>query len=333
MIITRTPYRVSLFGGGTDFPAWFCENQGKVISLAIDKYCYISTRILPPFFNHRFRIAYSKVEVTDSYESIEHPAVREAIKLFAPEFSLEIHYDGDLPARSGVGSSSAFVVGLINSLSALKGLNASHSELANLAIRLEQEILKENVGWQDQIACAYGGLNSIEFGPWQNWKISQIKLDFEYLQEITSRMVLVYSGIERISSDISAGMLTNLNKKQKSLKQIMNLADECEKIFLAKGNLDQIGEMLDFSWRLKKEINPHSTSENLNEWYDNAIKAGAIGGKILGAGGGGFFLFWVDKEGREDFLNQIGEVISVPVKICSEGSKVIYNSRSIQEVG
>ena len=195
MIITKTPYRISLFGGGTDHPAWYKDNGGEVISFAIDKYCYLTARVLPPFFDHKYRIAYSKVEMIKNIDEIQHPAVREGIRKFCPDLALEIHHDGDLPARSGVGSSSAFAVGLINSLSLLQNLELSSEDLANQAIILEQEILNENVGSQDQIACALGGLNYIKFGGEQEWVSEKITLTPSMKNQIERRMVLVYSGI------------------------------------------------------------------------------------------------------------------------------------------
>ena len=328
MIITRTPYRISLFGGGSDHPLWFRKNGGSVLSFAINKYCYITTRILPPFFEHRYRIAYSKVEAVRDYELIEHPVVRESIKLYAPELGLEIHHDGDLPARSGIGSSSAFAVGMIRSILALKGKYLSNMDLANEAIILEHNILKENVGWQDQIACAVGGINKINFGPGDNWSLSKIDLDQNYIDQIQSRMILFFSGIQRISSDISSGLLLNLESKEKPIQEVMNLAVKCADLFQKRGDLDEIGEMLDYSWHLKKEMNPYSSTNELDYWYEKAKSAGALGGKVLGAGGGGFMLFWVGQNRRESFIRNMGSINEVPVQISNLGSSVIYQDRS-----
>ena len=323
MVITRTPYRISLFGGGTDYPAWYRENGGEVVSFSIDKYCYLTTRILPPFFKHKFRVAYSKVELTNSFSEIQHPAVREAIRKFSPDLALEIHHDGDLPARSGVGSSSAFAVGLIHALAILQNKMFTSEELANEAITLEQIDLNENVGSQDQIACALGGVNHIRFGSNPNWSATPINLDPVYKQAIEDRIVLIYSGISRTSSDVQATLLQDLGKKTRTMQRTIQLASECRRIFESKGNLDTIGEMLAESWSLKKEMNKNSITEELEDIWNTSLKAGAIGGKVLGAGGGGFCMFWVKENGREEFLERFQLGTYVPVKISDEGSTCI----------
>jgi len=326
MIITKTPYRVSLFGGGSDHPAWFRENGGEVVSLAIDKYCYLSTRILPQFFDHKFRIVYSKIETPDNYLDIKHPAVRMGIKKYAPTDFLEIQHHGDLPARSGVGSSSAFAVGLIHSLRLLKGINTNQSELANDAIALEQVDLKENVGSQDQIACALGGINSISFYADGKWKASPIPLKDESVSEIEERMVLVFSGVSRISSDISKNFLVDLKSKTKAMNRTIELAYECKKILNSGADLDQLGDMFNESWTLKRALNPDSVNPKLQELWDRANLAGALGGKVLGAGGGGFCMFWVKRGGREAFIKKLGPVVHVPAKISFMGSTCLLNS-------
>ena len=255
MIITKTPYRISLFGGGTDHPSWYKKHGGEVISFAIDKYCYISTRILPPFFDHKYRIAYSKVETVNDYRKILHPVVREAIRKFSPDLSLEIHHDGDLPARTGIGSSSAFTVGLINSLLILQDKLISSRELANEAIELEQIDLMENVGSQDQIACTLGGMNYIEFGGNLNWEATPMVLSSNFQKSITDRIVMIYTGITRISSDIQANLLVDLEKKLTTMQRTTELTRQCRKILDDEGDLDLIGEMLVESWSLKREMN------------------------------------------------------------------------------
>lgn len=326
MIITKTPYRVSLFGGGSDHPAWFQENGGEVVSLAIDKYCYLSTRVLPQFFDHKFRIVYSKIETPDNYLEIKHPAVRMGIQKYAPNDFLEIQHHGDLPARSGVGSSSAFAVGLIHSLKLLKGGNPSPSVLANDAIVLEQIDLKENVGSQDQIACALGGINSISFSPNGNWEASPILLSKNSISEIEERMVLVFSGVSRISSDISKNFLTDLKSKTKAMNRTIELANECKEILNSGSDLDQLGDMFNESWSLKRALNPDSVNPQLQDLWDRAKSAGALGGKVLGAGGGGFCMFWVKKGEREGFIKKLGPVVHVPAKISFTGSTCLLNS-------
>lgn len=320
MIITRTPYRISLFGGGTDHPNWYRDNGGAVLSFTIDKFCYINVRELPPFFEHKFRVVYSKVETVQLVDEIVHPAVREGFRKFAPEYNLELHHHGDLPAQSGVGSSSAFAVGLIHSLLVLKGKDVSPKNLANLAIDLEQKILLETVGSQDQIACALGGLNFIEFGSGDSWNATPLLPSPRYLEAIEDRIVLLFSGISRLSSDISKSLLENLGTKTRVMARTQKLATECRDIFQNEGDLAQIGSMLVESWNLKKLMNPASVTPVLEDFFDRAMKVGAEGGKILGAGGGGFFLFWVDPEYRESFIQQMSPAIAVPIRISHEGS-------------
>jgi len=323
MIITKTPYRISLFGGGTDHPTWYRENGGEVISFAVDKYCYLTTRILPPFFDHKYRIAYSKVEMTKTIEEIQHPAVRGALRKYASEMSLEIHHDGDLPARSGVGSSSAFAVGLIHSLHLLKNQKISKLELAHKAIELEQIDLNENVGSQDQIACALGGINYITFGGKSEWEVEPLRLTDSQRKQVEQRTVLVYTGVHRSSSDIQANLLLNLNAKSKTMFRTIELAQECRKVLSENADLDLIGEMLVESWSLKKAMNTHAITPALEEVWLKSKKAGALGGKVLGAGGGGFCMFWVKEGQKEEFLSKLGFGTYVPVKIDFQGSTCV----------
>jgi D-glycero-alpha-D-manno-heptose-7-phosphate kinase len=323
MIITKTPYRISLFGGGTDHPAWYRHNGGEVISFAVDKFCYLTTRILPPFFEHNYRIAYSKVETTRTIDEIKHPAVKGALKKYCPELSVEIHHHGDLPARSGVGSSSAFAVGLIHSLSLLQGQCLSSVELANEAIQLEQIELKENVGSQDQIACAIGGMNYIRFGGDKDWAHEQIELSESRIAEIEDRIVLVYTGVQRSSSDVQANLLVDLKKKFRTMERTIELARICREILIGHSDLDEIGEMLVESWSLKKAMNSHSITPKLEEIWLESKRSGALGGKVLGAGGGGFCMFWVKEGAREEFLEKFDLGTHVPVQISIEGSRCI----------
>ena len=325
MIITKTPFRVSLFGGGPDHPALFRNNGGKVLSFSIDKYCYLTTRILPPFFEHNYRIAYSNVETEKNFECIKHPVVREVIRKYAPNLRLEIHHDGDLPARSGIGSSAAFTVGMIHALSALRGTKLTPEELANHAIELECEILKENTGWQDQIACSLGGLNLINF---QNaaWTFTPLNLPPKRKSELNSRMVLVFSGISRQSSDITAGLLESIEKKRKVFYRLIEMADIASTLILNNGDLDVIGEMLEEGWRLKTLANPRAHHPLLDDLYQNAKIAGAIGGKVLGAGGGGFMLFWLRSNSLESFRSKFRGGTIIDFAICEEGSSLIFNS-------
>ena len=327
MIIIRTPYRVSLFGGGTDHPSWYRENSGSVLSFSIDKFSYVNIRELPPFFKHRYRISYSKIEVVEKVNEIKHPVVREAFRKFSGGQSLELHHHGDLPARSGVGSSSAFSVGVIHALLALQGAEQGEIEkqkLADLAINFEQIDLAEAVGSQDQVACALGGINFINFGPGERWVHESLQLSPDYLKEIETRMVLVFSGVDRISSNIQKSLLENIETKFEMLKRTQELAKECYEIFRHEGSLEAIGTMLNESWELKLKMNPLAATELLQNLFNKARLAGADGGKILGAGGGGFCLFWIDPKIRESFIKEMHPYLIVPIKISFGGSTRIY---------
>ena len=313
-----------MFGGGSDYPEWYRENGGEVVSFAIDKFCYLSARELPPFFNHRYRVVYSRVETTFNISEIGHPAIREGLKEFGPHFPLEIHHDGDLPARSGIGSSSAFAVGLIHTLLLLQKKPVSPEKLATEAIKLEREILKENVGIQDQIACSYGGLNHLTFGK-ENWRVSPIDVPRSYQEEIERRVVLVFTGVQRTSSDVQAELLREIESKSQAMNKSINLARQCRLLLEEKGDLDLVGEMLVEAWNVKRELNPFSTNSTLESIWKKSIAAGALGGKVIGAGGGGFFLFWVADGERENFLKRFDFGTHVPVAIENKGSTCIFS--------
>lgn len=326
MIITRTPYRVSLFGGGTDFKDWYLNNLGKVVSFTIDKYCYISARELPPFFDHNYRVSYSKVETAKKIDEIKHPAFREIIRKYGFGQKFEIHHHGDLPAKSGVGSSSAFAVGLINAMSRFEKKELTPLQIANAAIEMEQDILKEVVGSQDQIACAIGGINEITFGPGSKWTNRNISISSTSIQEIENSAILIYSGIQRISSKVSENLLANLEKSTKYLERNVELVNESIKIIEGGKSLIEIGELLNESWQIKRKINPISTNEFIDELFEKAMKCGALGGKILGAGGGGFSLFWVDPNNRDRFLSEFNLGVEVPFRIDFQGTTCVLNS-------
>jgi D-glycero-alpha-D-manno-heptose-7-phosphate kinase len=319
MIITKTPYRISMFGGGTDHPKWFNEFGGSVVSFSIDKFCFINLRVLPAFFEHNFRVVYSKVETVNEALEILHPAVRHAFIEYGKGNNLELQHNGDLPARSGVGSSSAFAVGLIKAIYALNGDEISNFELASKAIDFEQNILGENVGSQDQIACAMGGINFIDFSARNNWELSQINLSQDYLKDFESRMILVYSGVDRNSSEISKTLLQNLKANQTILQRTRELALEFKEILATESSLDLVTDLMLESWTLKKQANPEAVNPNLENIYEYAINQGALGGKILGAGGGGFFLFWLKPGHKESFAQKMASMVNVPFAISSEG--------------
>jgi len=330
MIITKTPYRVSLFGGGTDFPAWYRNHGGAVISFTIDKFCYITLKHLPIFFDKfdsrigkktsvNYRLLYSRIEEVAIVDEIQHPAIREGFRKFASGFSLELTHQGDLPARSGVGSSSAFAVGLIKCLSSLNGIELSKEQIANLAIEFEQKTLHENVGSQDQIACTFGGLNLIDFRVGETWTVNKIDLSLDYLHEFENSCILAYSGVDRNSSDVSKSLLMNLSTKHSLMKENFDLVNACRDILLKEDDLRQIGPLLNQSWEIKKNLNPRSSTPILDALFFKAKKAGALGGKALGAGGGGFCLFWIDPLKRDDFIESMEPALTVPIKISFSG--------------
>ena len=325
MIITKTPFRISLFGGGSDFPQWYESNLGRVISFTIDKYCYISARYLPPFFKHKFRIVYSKTEEVSDISLIKHPAVREALKLYKITNGLELHHFGDLPARSGVGSSSAFAVGLLYALSKLNSREMVKKDLAQKAIDLEQNKLKENVGSQDQIACTYGGFNEIIFEK-DKWTLNPIVLNLDYQNEIEDRMILVFSGVTRNSTDISKGLISNYSQKELLIKSMVSLSGIAFDLLQKHGNLDELGILLNEAWTIKKELNPMTTNKNLDDLYSYAMNNGALGGKVLGAGGGGFMLFWLKKGQKARFYNALKHSIVVPFSLEFNGCETILDS-------
>jgi len=326
MIITRTPYRVSLFGGGSDFPEWYANRIGKVISFTINKYCYISARELPPFFEHNYRVSYSKVETAKKLDEIEHPAFREIIRKYGNQQRFEIHHHGDLPAKSGVGSSSAFAVGLINAMSQFQKNEFTQIQIAKAAIEMEQEVLNEKVGSQDQIACSLGGVNEITFGKGNKWKNQKLDLKISTLNKIEDHSVLIFSGIQRISSKISESLLTNLSKSHKYIERNIELVDECVKILTSGGDIQTIGNLLKENWTLKKLSNPMASNSFIDDFFAKALKSGALGGKILGAGGGGFSLFWVKPENRARFLKEFSLGVEVPFRIDNQGTTCVLNS-------
>jgi D-glycero-alpha-D-manno-heptose-7-phosphate kinase len=253
-----------------------------------------------------------------------HPVVRECIRNFASNFPLEIHHDADLPAQSGIGSSSAFTVALIHALHSLQGLDINCNELAAKAIQIEYRILKENVGWQDQISCAIGGLNYIKFGPDESWQVHPINQDTSYINMLFSRLALVYTGTQRYSSNISENLIEGIRNKNNQISKLMLLADQCRAIFETQGDLDQIGSMLDYSWQIKKSLNSNATNHEINELYKLGIKSGASGGKLIGAGGGGFLLFYLPKDDVQSFQEKMQNFTVIPINISNTGSKLIH---------
>lgn len=324
MIISRTPFRVSLFGGGTDYPGWFRENGGAVFGAAIDKYCYISVRKLPPFFEHRHRIVYSKVETVRETSEIQHPAVRGIISELGFEEGLEIHHDGDLPARSGLGSSSAFTVGLLHALHALRGRMVSQEDLAKEAIRIEQEVLKESVGCQDQIWAALGGLNRIDFRRTGDFVVTPITLGAERRAELQRSIILFFTGFSRFASDFAQSQIENLDKRRQELAAMQAMVDQALDIIRSETTpLRELGKLLHESWQLKRRLADNVSNPELDAIYEAGRDAGAIGGKLLGAGGGGFMVFFVEPEARQRVLDALGRLVHVNFDFDTQGSKIV----------
>jgi D-glycero-alpha-D-manno-heptose-7-phosphate kinase len=326
MIITKTPYRISLFGGGTDLPEWYHQNGGAVLAFSIDKYCYILARNLPPYFDYRFRLSYSRVETCKLIDEIKHPALREAIRNYAPDKNLEINHHSDLPARSGIGSSSAFAVGLVSAISQILGKKLNQISLADEAIKLEQNFIGESVGSQDQITCSIGGINHIEFGGPNNWSAHPVVLNPEKIKEIEERCFLVFSGVTRISSEIQSGLTDGLLNKKVDLEELRLLVYKAKEILEQNRNLDEFGELLKLSWKLKKSMNAMSSTSVLDDFIDQGFKAGAIGAKVLGAGGGGFILFWLREGQKNEFSKKFSLGTHVPFEIDFEGSTVLEST-------
>lgn len=330
MIITRTPFRISFFGGGTDYPVWFENNGGAVLSTSINKYCYITCRYLPPFFEHKHRIIWSKIESVKEIEEIQHPAVNAALKFFNIQEGLEIHHDGDLPARTGLGSSSSFSVGLLHALHALKGKIISKRQLALEAIHLEQELLKENVGCQDQVITAFGGLNRIEFGGPQKITVNPISLNSERLNSFQDHLMLFFTGLSRYASEIAAEQIKNTSNKTAELTTMKGMVDEAIKILNGNGPLDDFGKLLDKSWKIKKTLSSQISNDHVDKIYDAALEAGALGGKLLGAGGGGFILFFVKPELQPKVREKLKNLLYVPFKFENLGSQIIYYGQDLE---
>ena len=324
MIISRTPFRVSLFGGGTDYPAWFREHGGAVIGTAIDKYCYISVRRLPPFFEHKSRIVYSQVELINAISDIKHPAVRGILGELGVEEGLEIHHDADLPARSGLGSSSAFTVGLLHALHALDNKMISKRDLAREAIRIEQDVLKEDVGSQDQLWAAYGGYNSIDFHSDGTFAVMPVIMSPERREELARSIMLFFTGFSRFATDFAQDQIKNMNNRKSQLRTIRSMVDCAIDVLLDKNApLRELGELLHESWRLKRELADTVSNNQIDEIYDAGRDAGAIGGKLLGAGGGGFMVFLVEPEKREQVRERLKDLIHVNVGFDNDGSKIV----------
>lgn len=324
MIISKTPFRISFFGGGTDYPAWFEKCGGAVLSTTIDKYCYISMRYLPPFFEHKHRIVYSMVENVRSGGQIKHPVVRALLEYFKINKGVEIHHDGDLPARSGLGSSSSFTVGMLNSIYALQGRIISKTQLAKEAIHIERVVLKENVGSQDQIAVAHGGFNRIIFHNDHNFRIEAMTLPKEKVSQLQAHLMLIFTGFSRFASDIAAEQIRNTRKKEKELDKMRQSVDHAVDILNGGRNIIEFGKLLHKSWQIKKQLSKKISNPEIDSVYEKALKNGAVGGKLLGAGGGGFMLLFVKPENRQKVSMALKDYLEVKFNFENEGSQIIY---------
>lgn len=327
MIISRTPYRISFFGGGTDYPSWYLQHGGAVLATTIDKYVYLTCRYLPPFFEHRYRVVYSKIEMCQTFDEIVHPAVREVLRYLDLTRGIEIHHDGDLPARSGMGTSSAFTVGLLHALYALKGEMRSKHQLAMETIYIEQEILKETVGSQDQICAAYGGLNQIQFLPNGEASIQPLTITSKRICELESHLMLFYTGIKRTASDIAKTYIDNLDGKKRQLRMLRELVTEGTDVLTGSQDICCFGNLLHEAWQMKRGLSDKVSSSAIDNLYNRALEAGALGGKIVGAGGGGFLLLFVTPEKQRLVRETLDDLLHIPFKFEFSGSQIIFFDR------
>jgi len=325
MIISRTPFRISFFGGGTDYPAWFRENGGSVLSTTINKYCHIVCRYLPPFFIHKHRIVWSRVEIVSELEEIQHPSVRECMRLIDIHDGLEIHHDGDLPARAGLGSSSAFTVGMLHALHTLLGQTVDHRQLATEAIHVEQNLIRENVGCQDQVAVAFGGFNRIDFQTNGIFNLSPVILPAERLETLQDHLLLFFTGISRTASDVAAEKIKAFPGKAGELRAMHQMVDEAIALLGGTAPITEFGRLLDASWRLKRGLTHQVSTSHIDSIYDRALQSGAIGGKLLGAGGGGFMLLFAEPDRHPALKQALGELLSVPFRFETRGSHILFD--------
>lgn len=323
MIITRTPFRISFFGGGSDYPIHFENHGGSVLSTTIDKYCYISARYLPPFFEHKSRIVWSKLESVKHHDEIQHPSAREILKFLNIDKGVEIHHDADLPARSGLGSSSSFSVGLIHALNALNGKIITKRQLALDAVYIEQEKLKENVGCQDQTAAAFGGFNKIEFGGHHKIAVHPISLSSGKLNLLQNNLMLFFTGLARTASEVAEEQIKNTRNKEYEIKSMAKMVDEAINI-LNSGDIEDFGKLLHESWQIKKSLSSQISNSSIDEIYEAGLKSGAIGGKLLGAGNGGFILFFVKPELQNQVKERLKNLLYVPFRFENIGSQIVY---------
>ena len=322
MIIVRTPFRISFFGGGTDFPDFFLENGGSVLSTTINKYCYILTRVLPPFFDCNYRIRYTNREEVKTIDEIKHPVVREVLRKFNLKHGIEMVHTSDIPAMSGVGSSSAFTVGFLHSMYALTGKMVTKRQLANEAIDIEQCVLKENVGCQDQVATAFGGINRIDFQKGGGFYVTPVTIPASRVMELKDGLMLIFTGLSRYSSNVAAEQVKSIPARTSELMELMGLVDSAVSILNGNGPIDDFGRLLHEGWKLKRSLSKAISNQMIDDCYETARNAGALGGKILGAGGGGFLLLYVPSHARANVRKALSKMLVVPFEFEGLGSQI-----------
>lgn len=325
MIITKTPFRMSFFGGGTDMPEFFAENGGSVLSTTFDKYCYVTVRHLPRFFEHSTELTYSKIEKVSTVDEIEHPAIRNAMKMLDMH-ELRLTYEADLPARSGLGTSSTFAVGMLNAFYALKGKYADKRKLADEAIYLERVLCNEIGGWQDQIAASYGGFNRITFMG-NDYEVNPVIIHPDRRRQLDQNLVMLFTGFTRFSSEIQRTNNLTASDKKLQLREMLVLVDEAEKILTNKhSDLNEFGRLLDHTWKLKRQTGLRISTDSIDDLYRRGIDAGALGGKLLGAGGGGFLVFYVQPDKKQYLINSMNDLLYVPFEFEDGGTRIIHYS-------
>ncbi|MFH1957667.1 MAG: kinase [bacterium] len=331
MIISRTPLRISFFGGGTDYPAWFSRRGGVVLSTTINKYIYITTRYLPPFFKHRSRIVWSVIEMVKNNSDIVNPAVRECLKFMKIKSGVEVHYDADLPARTGLGSSSTFTVGLLNSLYALEGRIISKMQLAGESIYIEQEMIKDKVGCQDQVASAYGGFNRITFERNGAFAVKPVAISANRLKILNKHLLLVFTGFARTASDVSSRVIRNVEKKRKELAVMQQMVSDAVKILTAKSSsILDFGKLLHENWKIKRSLAEGVSIPTADAIYTAARASGALGGKLLGAGGGGFMLIFASPQAHPAIKKKLKKFLIVPFEFEKTGSRIIFSNPEVK---
>ncbi|MGE4218289.1 MAG: kinase [Alphaproteobacteria bacterium] len=324
MIIARTPYRISFFGGGTDFPGYYREHGGAVLSTTINRYVYATCRYLPPFFSHKSRVVWSKIETVSEHAKLDNPVVRAALEFLKIDRGIEVHYQGDLPARSGLGSSSSFTVGLLHALHGLQGHHVSKEQLAHQAIHIERTMLAEPGGVQDQIAAAYGGLSRIDFHRDDSFVVTPMMVGAQRMRDLEQHMLLFYTGLSRDASTIEREKTSRVDKIQNDLRLIQDMVEEGEKLLTGDAPFDAFGALLHEAWTVKRRLSDKVAPSFIDQIYEKAMQAGASGGKLLGAGGGGFLLFIVSPDRHAPVLEALEDLLVVPVQIDRRGSQIIF---------